>query len=97
MSQIDLRKYGFNIHKYDTGEIVINQKTPEYSVEAPNFNGHRGELHEVVFNYARDDLGIPSEYQNSNLYFDNSIIGRDNMVKIEIANLNCNSSSKQQD
>jgi len=59
--QIDLRKYGFNIHKYDTGEIVINQKTPEYSVEAPNFNGHRGELHEVVFNYAKDDLGIPSK------------------------------------
>ncbi|KAI1163821.1 hypothetical protein F5B18DRAFT_651354 [Nemania serpens] len=56
---IDLRKYGFNIHKYDTGEIVINQATPEYSVEAPNFNGHRGELHKVVFNYARDDLGIP--------------------------------------
>ncbi|KAI1486417.1 hypothetical protein F5X96DRAFT_655264 [Biscogniauxia mediterranea] len=56
---IDLRKYGFNIHKYDTGEIVINQKTPEYSVEAPNFNGHRGELHAVVFNYVKDDLGIP--------------------------------------
>ncbi|KAI1340256.1 FAD/NAD(P)-binding domain-containing protein [Xylariaceae sp. FL0016] len=56
---IDLRKYGFNIHKYDTGEIVINQKTPEYSVEAPNFNGHRGELHEVVFSHAKDDLGIP--------------------------------------
>ncbi|KAI1813231.1 hypothetical protein GGS20DRAFT_599419 [Poronia punctata] len=39
---INLRKYGFNIHKYDTGEIVMNQKTPEYSVEAPNFNGHKG-------------------------------------------------------
>ncbi|KAI2633594.1 FAD/NAD(P)-binding domain-containing protein [Hypomontagnella submonticulosa] len=56
---IDLRKYGFNIHKYDTGEIVINQKTPQYAADAPNFNGHRGELHEVVFNYARDDLKIP--------------------------------------
>lgn len=56
---IDLRKYGFNIHKYDTGEVVINQKTPQYAEEAPNFNGHRGELHEVVFNYAKDDLGIP--------------------------------------
>ncbi|KAI0399725.1 hypothetical protein F4802DRAFT_620860 [Xylaria palmicola] len=61
---IDLRKYGFNIHKYDTGEIAINQPTPEYSVEAPNFNGHRGELHEVVFNYARDDLGIPIHLNN---------------------------------
>ncbi|KAI3319552.1 hypothetical protein HD806DRAFT_525532 [Xylariaceae sp. AK1471] len=56
---IDLRKHGFNIHKYDTGEIVINQQTPEYSVEAPNFNGHRGELHKVVFSYAKEDLGIP--------------------------------------
>ncbi|KAI0410453.1 hypothetical protein F5X98DRAFT_359555 [Xylaria grammica] len=61
---IDLKKYGFNIHKYDTGEIVINQKTPEYPVEAPNFNGHRGELHEVLFNYARDDLGIPIHLGN---------------------------------
>ncbi|RYC59090.1 hypothetical protein CHU98_g7117 [Xylaria longipes] len=61
---IDLRKYGFNIHKFDTGEIVINQPTPEYSVEAPNFNGHRGELHEVVFNYARNDLGIPIHLGN---------------------------------
>ncbi|KAI1206087.1 FAD/NAD(P)-binding domain-containing protein [Annulohypoxylon truncatum] len=61
---IDLRKYGFNIHKYDTGEIVINQKTPEYAVDAPNFNGHRGELHEVVFNYAKDDLAIPIHLGN---------------------------------
>jgi hypothetical protein len=22
-------------------------------------NGHRGELHEIIFNYARDELGIP--------------------------------------
>lgn len=56
---IDLRTYGFNIHKYDTGEIVVNQKTPEYAVDAPNFNGHRGELHSVVFHYAKDELGIP--------------------------------------
>ncbi|RYP78558.1 hypothetical protein DL771_000511 [Monosporascus sp. 5C6A] len=56
---IDLRKYGFNIHKYDTGEIVVNQPTPEYAVDAPNFNGHRGELHAIVFHYARDELGIP--------------------------------------
>ncbi|KAI1276822.1 hypothetical protein F5Y07DRAFT_122416 [Xylaria sp. FL0933] len=61
---IDLRNYGFNIHKYDTGEIVINQPTPEYPAEAPNFNGHRGELHEVVFKYVRDDLGIPIHLGN---------------------------------
>lgn len=52
-------KYGFNIHKWDTGEIVYNQPSQPYNAEAPYFSGHRGELHEVVFNYARDDLGIP--------------------------------------
>ena len=26
---------------------------------APVFNGHRGELHEVVYSYAKDELGIP--------------------------------------
>ena len=35
------------------------QKTPPQNPDAPVFNGHRGELHEVVFNYARDELGIP--------------------------------------
>lgn len=54
---IDLSDYGFNIHKYDTGEIVINQKTPPRDEAAPNFNGHRGELHEIVFNYARE-IGV---------------------------------------
>ena len=56
---IDLTEYGFNIHKYDTGEIVINQKAHQLNPEAPVFNGHRGELHEVVFDHARDELGIP--------------------------------------
>jgi 2-polyprenyl-6-methoxyphenol hydroxylase-like FAD-dependent oxidoreductase len=50
---IDLTDYGFNIHKWDTGEVVINQKTPPRDEKAPNFNGHRGELHEIVFNYAK--------------------------------------------
>lgn len=31
----------------------------KYDPEAPVFNGHRGESHTVIFNYARDDLGIP--------------------------------------
>jgi 2-polyprenyl-6-methoxyphenol hydroxylase-like FAD-dependent oxidoreductase len=61
---IDTRKYGFNIHKFDTGEIVINQKTPVYPEDAPNFNGHRGELHEIVFDYARDELKIPIHLGN---------------------------------
>ena len=54
---IDLSEYGFNIHKWDTGEIVINQKTPPRDEKAPNFNGHRGELHEIVFNYAKE-IGV---------------------------------------
>ena len=56
---IDLANYGFKIHKYDTGEIVAHQKTPPDDPTAPVFNGHRGELHEVVFKYAKDELGIP--------------------------------------
>ncbi|KAK0710251.1 FAD/NAD(P)-binding domain-containing protein [Lasiosphaeria miniovina] len=56
---IDLRGYGFRIHKYDTGEVVYHQITPPDKPDAPVFNGHRGELHQVVFNYARDELGIP--------------------------------------
>jgi len=55
---IDLRNYGFNIRKYDTGKVVINQKAPPMDPEAPIFNGHRGELHEVLFKYAKS-LGIP--------------------------------------
>ena len=55
---IKLQKYGFNIHKY-TGELVMNQKSPPWNHEAPVFNGHRGEFHSVVFNYVKDDLGIP--------------------------------------
>jgi len=55
---IDLREYGFKIHKYDTGEVVAHQKGPPTVDEsAPVFNGHRGELHEIVFEYARE-LGI---------------------------------------
>lgn len=56
---IDLREYGFKIHKYDTGEVVFHQKTPPPAEDAPVFNGHRGELHQIIFDYARDELGIP--------------------------------------
>ena len=55
---IQLQKHGFNIHKW-TGELVMNQKTPPKDPTAPFFNGHRGEFHSIVFNYAKDDLGIP--------------------------------------
>lgn len=56
---IDLSKYGFRIHKYDTGEVVYHQPTAPQMADAPIFNGHRGELHEVVFKYATEELGIP--------------------------------------
>jgi 2-polyprenyl-6-methoxyphenol hydroxylase-like FAD-dependent oxidoreductase len=56
---INTKGYGFNIHKYDTGEVVRNQKTPEYPWEAPSLHGHRGELHEVVFRHVRDELKVP--------------------------------------
>ncbi|EPE02439.1 fad binding domain protein [Ophiostoma piceae UAMH 11346] len=56
---IDLSKYGFRIHKYDTGEVVLHQKTPPPAEDAPVFNGHRGELHQIVFEHARDELHIP--------------------------------------
>ncbi|OCL15377.1 putative MAK1-like monooxygenase [Glonium stellatum] len=56
---IDLSSYGFRIHKYDTGEVVVTQKTPLLDPTAPVFNGHRGELHTTVFEYARDELKIP--------------------------------------
>ncbi|KPM44146.1 hypothetical protein AK830_g2454 [Neonectria ditissima] len=56
---IDIQEYGFRIHKWDTGEVVYHQKRNPPSPEAPVLNGHRGELHQVIFNYARDDLGIP--------------------------------------
>ena len=54
---IDLRKHGFRIHKY-TGEHVVTQATPPMDPTCPVFNGHRGELHEVVFRHAQS-LGIP--------------------------------------
>lgn len=55
---IDLQNHGFDIYKWD-GEFIINQPTPPPDHEAPVFNGHRGELHTIVFEYARDELGIP--------------------------------------
>lgn len=55
---INLVAHGFNIHKWD-GEFIYNQATPPQDPEAPVLNGHRGELHSVLFHYAQDDLGIP--------------------------------------
>ncbi|CAL5874807.1 uncharacterized protein PFLUO_LOCUS9109 [Penicillium psychrofluorescens] len=55
---INLENHGFKIHKW-TGELVHTQLAHKPNPEAPVFNGHRGELHTVVFNHAKDDLGIP--------------------------------------
>ncbi|KAJ5657918.1 uncharacterized protein N7484_001567 [Penicillium longicatenatum] len=55
---INLENHGFKIHKW-TGELMHTQPPHKYDPEAPVFNGHRGELHTVIFNYAKDDLGIP--------------------------------------
>jgi 2-polyprenyl-6-methoxyphenol hydroxylase-like FAD-dependent oxidoreductase len=54
---INLQSYGFKIHKYDTGEVVRHQPSAPRNELAPAFNGHRGELHEIVFRYA-EKLGI---------------------------------------
>lgn len=68
---IDLSAYGFRIHKWDTGEVMFHQRTPPPDPTAPVFNGHRGELHQVVFAYARDELGIPIHLgQNVSEYFE---------------------------
>ncbi|KAJ5218385.1 uncharacterized protein N7498_000484 [Penicillium cinerascens] len=55
---INLEHHGFKIHKW-TGELVHTQLPHKYDPTAPVFNGHRGELHTIVFNYAKDELGIP--------------------------------------
>lgn len=68
---IKLQRHGFDIHKY-TGELVVNQKSPPPNPEAPVFNGHRGEIHSVVFNYVKDDLGIPIHLgRRISKYFEN--------------------------
>lgn len=51
--------YGFRYHKYDTGELLFEQEDQEKVPGAPAFAGHRGEIHQVIFEHARDDLGIP--------------------------------------
>jgi len=64
MRPLSINHNGFKIHKYDTGEIVLDQKPAKYVEEAAAYHGHRGELHEVVFDYARKDLGIPIHLDN---------------------------------
>jgi 2-polyprenyl-6-methoxyphenol hydroxylase-like FAD-dependent oxidoreductase len=80
---IHLENHGFKIHKW-TGELVYTQPTPKPNPEAPVFNGHRGELHTVVFNYAKDELGIPIHLgQRVTKYFED-----ENQAGIELENGN---------
>lgn len=53
---LDVRYYGFNVRKYDTGEIIVNQKS-NYREDSPMFNGHRGELHAILLDYVQS-LGV---------------------------------------
>ena len=53
---LDVRGSGFNVRKYDTGEIIVNQKS-SYKESSPMFNGHRGEMHAILLEYAQR-LGV---------------------------------------
>ncbi|KAL4936727.1 hypothetical protein BDV06DRAFT_216444 [Aspergillus oleicola] len=53
---INLQNHGFRIHKY-TGEHVTTQQSVPLDNEKPTINGHRGELHGILFRYARE-LGV---------------------------------------
>ncbi|KDQ56258.1 hypothetical protein JAAARDRAFT_158243 [Jaapia argillacea MUCL 33604] len=45
-----------NFYKYD-GDFIISQPVYPWNKEAPSVNGHRGEIHEVIFRHAQD-IGI---------------------------------------
>ncbi|PVH89281.1 putative MAK1-like monooxygenase [Cadophora sp. DSE1049] len=54
---IKLERNGFNLHR-SNGQLIFNQKMPPKDPEAPMFNGHRADFHQIVFQYALD-MGIP--------------------------------------
>ncbi|SPO06222.1 related to maackiain detoxification protein 1 [Cephalotrichum gorgonifer] len=56
---LSIQNKGFNIHKWDTGEVVFTQPSAEIKPTAPPLHGHRGELHQIIFEFARDELKIP--------------------------------------
>lgn len=59
LKKLSIRHEGFHIHKWDTGEVVYYQPRTPDNPTAPPLHGHRGELHEVVFEHVRDELKIP--------------------------------------
>lgn len=59
LKELTIRHEGFNIRKWDTGEVAHYQPSAPDNPTAPPLHGHRGELHRVVFEHVRDELGIP--------------------------------------
>lgn len=59
LRKLTIRHEGFHIHKWDTGEVVYYQPSSPDSPTAPPLHGHRGELHQVVFDHVKDELKIP--------------------------------------
>lgn len=59
LKKLTIRHEGFNIRKWDTGEVIYYQPSSPDNPTAPPLHGHRGELHQVVFDHVRDELGIP--------------------------------------
>ncbi|KAL4932106.1 uncharacterized protein BDV17DRAFT_301091 [Aspergillus undulatus] len=55
-ASINLQNHGFRIHKY-TGEHVTTQKSVPFDRNRPTINGHRGELHGILFGFARE-IGV---------------------------------------
>jgi len=47
----------FDIRRYD-GVKIVKQPPPDRIPDAPTINGHRGEMHMMVYHYAKDSLGI---------------------------------------
>ncbi|KAK0107623.1 hypothetical protein ONS96_003429 [Cadophora gregata f. sp. sojae] len=68
---IKLGKNGFNLHR-SNGALIFNQRMPPKDPEAPMFNGHRADFHEIVFQYA-SAMGIPIHLgQRCQQYFEDS-------------------------
>ncbi|KEQ97889.1 hypothetical protein AUEXF2481DRAFT_62949, partial [Aureobasidium subglaciale EXF-2481] len=58
---IECHRQGHDVSIYESFKElkVLGDIISFGSNAAPVFNGHRGELHTIVFEYARDELGIP--------------------------------------
>ncbi|KDQ56229.1 hypothetical protein JAAARDRAFT_158177 [Jaapia argillacea MUCL 33604] len=57
ISPLCLHNTIFHFKRFD-GTYITSQPVHPPSKTAPAYSGHRGEIHEIFFNYARDTLGI---------------------------------------